>query len=90
MAILSADVAGYSRLMGEDDRATLEALTAHREVMRRHIGEHGGRVIDTPGDALLAEFPSAVEALQSAMDIQAELAERNDLLPENRRTEPVR
>jgi adenylate cyclase len=85
VAILSADVAGYSRLMGEDDRATLETLTAHREVMRRHIGEHGGRVIDTPGDALLAEFPSAVEALQSAMDIQAELAERNDLLPENRR-----
>ena len=57
-AILSADVQGYSRLMGEDEAATVRTLTAYREVMGSLIREHGGRVVDTPGDNLLAEFPA--------------------------------
>ena len=55
-AILSADVVRYSRLMGDDDRATLETLTTYRQVMRDRISEHGGRVVDSPGDAMLAGF----------------------------------
>ena len=68
-AIVSADVAGYSRLMGHDDRATLQALKALRVTMTRHVEAHDGRVVNTPGDALLAEFPSAVEAVQAAAEI---------------------
>ena len=54
-AILSADVVGYSRLMGDDDRATLETLTTYRQITRDRVNDHGGRVVDSPGDALLAE-----------------------------------
>ena len=57
-AILSADVAGYSRLMGEDDDATVRTLTGYREIMTALIKEHAGRVVDSPGDNLLAEFSS--------------------------------
>ena len=64
-AILSADVVGYSRLMGDDEQATLATLTEYREVMREHITSHRGRVVDSPGDALLAEFPSAVQAVEA-------------------------
>lgn len=84
-AILSADVVGYSRLMGQDDRATLVALEALRATMARHIEAHDGQVLNAPGDALLAEFPSAVGAAQAAADIQADLGKRNADLPENNR-----
>jgi adenylate cyclase len=84
-AILSADVVGYSRLMGDDDHATLATLTEYREVMREHITSRRGRVVDSPGDALLAEFPSAVQAVEASIAIQQELARRNDELPEHRR-----
>jgi adenylate cyclase len=65
-AILSADVHGYSRLMGEDEEATIRTLTAYREVMTSLIQQHHGRVVDSPGDNLLAEFASAVDAVHSA------------------------
>ena len=69
-AILSADVAGYSRLMGDDEEATIRTLTAYRAVMTTLIQHHRGRVVDAPGDNLLAEFASAVDAVRSAVEIQ--------------------
>jgi len=83
-AILSADVEGYSRLMGEDEEATIRTLTAYREVMTTLIQQHRGRVVDSPGDNLLAEFASAVDAVQGALAIQRELKTRNAELPANR------
>jgi len=84
-AILSADVKGYSRLMGADDEATVRTLTAHRAVMAALIQQHRGRVVDSPGDNLLAEFASVVDAVQCAVEIQRELKARNAaLLPERR------
>ena len=76
-AILSADVKDYSRLMGEDEEATIRTLTAYREVMATLIEQHRGRVVDSPGDNLLAEFASAVDAVQGAVAIQRELKARN-------------
>ena len=64
-AIFAADVEGYSRLMGVDEVGTLRTLTAHREIMDRLIGEHGGRIANTAGDSVLAEFPSVVDAVQA-------------------------
>jgi TolB-like protein len=84
-AILSADVQGYSRLMGDDEETTVRTLTAYREVMTSLIQQHRGRVVDSPGDNILAEFVSVVEALQCAMTIQRELAVRNAELPEHRK-----
>ncbi len=84
-AILSADVEGYSRLMGEDEEATVKTLNVYREAMSRLIEEHKGRVIDSPGDNLLAEFTSAVNAVQCAVVIQGELRARNIALAEDRR-----
>jgi TolB-like protein/class 3 adenylate cyclase/tetratricopeptide (TPR) repeat protein len=84
-AILSADVAGYSKLMADDERATVETLNAYREIIRKHVEAHDGRVVDSPGDALLAEFPSAVEGVQCAVEIQQELGRRNTQLAEHRR-----
>jgi adenylate cyclase len=86
-AILSADVEGYGRLMGEDEDATIRTLTAYRELMSTLIQKHRGRVIDSPGDNLLAEFLSVVDAVRSAVEIQEELRVRNAELPENRRME---
>lgn len=86
-AILSADVAGYSRLMGEDEAATVEAITAYREIMAGLITQHRGRVIDSPGDNILAEFTSVVDAVQCAVAVQKEFQSRNAVLPENRRME---
>ncbi len=83
-AILSADVAGYSRLMGDDEAATVETLTKYRQVFADHIARHDGRVVDSPGDNLLAEFASPVEALSAAVDIQHELARHNRQLAEHR------
>jgi len=84
-AILSADVEGYSRLMGEDEDATIRTLTSYRELMSTLIQKHRGRVVDSPGDNLLAEFLSVVDAVRCAVEIQEELRVRNAELPENRR-----
>ena len=84
-AILSADVEGYSRLMGEDEAGTIHTLTVYREVMTTLIQQHRGRVVDSPGDNLLAEFASAVGAVESAVAIQRELKTRNADLPAERR-----
>src|SRR6266545_1225973 len=86
-AILSADVKGYSRLMGEDEVATIRTLTAYREVMATLIRQHRGRVVDSPGDNLLAEFVSVVDAVQCAVEIQQELKKRNADLPASRKME---
>ncbi|HJY79778.1 MAG TPA: winged helix-turn-helix domain-containing protein, partial [Candidatus Binatia bacterium] len=83
-AILSADVQGYSRLMGEDEVATVRTLTAYREVITILIHHHHGRVVDAPGDNLLAEFASAVDAVQCAVEIQQALAAKNADLPAKR------
>jgi len=84
-AILSADVEGYSRLMGEDEESTVRNITAYREVISILIKDHKGRVVDSPGDNILAEFVSIVDALRCAWDIQQEIKSRNTDLPENRR-----
>jgi len=86
-AILSADVQGYSLLMGEDEEATIRTLTAHRGVMARLIQQYRGRVVDDPGDNLLAEFGSVVDAVQGAVAIQRALAALNAALPAHRRME---
>src|SRR5215204_7141740 len=83
-AIFAADVAGYSRLMGQDEVGTLRTLAAHREIMDRLIGEHRGRIANTAGDSVLAEFPSAVEAIECAAEVQERLAEANTTLPAER------
>jgi len=81
-AILSADVAGYSRLMGEDEEATVRTITAYREVLTTLIQQHNGKVLDSPGDNLLAEFVSVVNAVQCAVAVQKEIKAHNDELPE--------
>src|ERR1700752_1539596 len=86
-AIFSADVKGYSRLMGDDEEATIRTLTAYRAVITTLIQQHRGRVVDSPGDNLLAEFASAVDAVQSAVAIQRELTAKNAVLPDVRRME---
>ncbi len=84
-AILSADVKEYSRLMGADDVATVEMLTAYREAMTSLISQHRGRVVDSPGDNLLAEFSSVVDAVQCSVSIQEALNARNADLSVDRR-----
>ena len=84
-AILSADVVGYSRLMGDDEEATVETLSAYREVFAEYIEAQHGRILDAKGDALLAEFHSVVEAVSAAAAIQREIVRRNVELPETRR-----
>jgi len=86
-AILSADVKGYSRLMGEDEEATVRTLNVYKEVMTNLIQQHRGRVVDASGDNVLAEFGSVVDAVRCAVEIQKELKARNAELPENRRME---
>jgi TolB-like protein len=86
-AILSADVKGYSRLMGEDELGTVRTLEAYREMIAEVIRNFGGRVVDSPGDNLLAEFSSVVDAVESAVEIQKGLKSKNEGLPENRRME---
>ena len=87
VAILSADVKGYSRLMGEDEEWTVRTLKAYKEVMGSLIERHRGRVVDATGDNLMAEFASAVDAVQCAMEIQDELAARNAESAGNRKME---
>ena len=84
-AILSADVEGYSRLMGDDEVATVRAITEYRAVIASTVTGHGGRVVDAPGDNVLAEFGSVVDAVQCAVDVQRELQSRNAELPPARR-----
>ena len=86
-AILSADVKGYSRLMGEDEEWTVRTLNVYKDVMGNLIQQHRGRVVDSTGDNLMAEFASVVDAVQSAVEIQQVLRAKNALLPENRRME---
>ena len=87
VAILIADVKGYSRLMGEDEGWTVQTLNAYRQILTAHIQEHKGRLVEAVGDNLLAEFASAVDAVQCAVEIQRELRIRNAQLPQNRRME---
>jgi adenylate cyclase len=86
-AILSADVKGYSRLMGEDELGTIRTLNIYKEVMASLIQQHHGRVVDAPGDNLLAEFASVVDAVECAVEIQKVLNTRNAELPEKSRME---
>src|SRR5437870_4205689 len=87
-AILAADVAGYSRLMGEDEEGTLAALKAiRRELGDPKVKEHRGRIVKTTGDGLLAEFASVVDAVRCAVELQHEMALRNDGVPQERRIE---
>src|SRR5512135_2153218 len=85
-AVLAADVAGYSRLMGVDEEGTLAQLKALRlSVIDPKIAEHHGRIVKTTGDGALVEFASAVDATRCAMEIQRDMAERNSAIPEDRR-----
>ena len=84
-AILSADVVGYSRLMGLDDRATVQDIVATRALATQHVRAHDGRMVDTVGDAMLADFSSAVQALHCAVSLQQALGQRNALRAESRR-----
>src|SRR5215467_10712369 len=84
-AILSADVAAYCRLMGEDEEATVRTVTVYRDVIAALIQQHCGRVVDSPGDNLLAAFASVLDAVQCAVAIQRELNARNAALPLSRR-----
>jgi adenylate cyclase len=86
-AILSADVKGYSRLMGEDEKGTVRTLNTYKEVMTGLIQHHRGRVVNAPGDNVLAEFASVVDAVECAVEIQKELKNRNAELPVSRRME---
>src|SRR5258708_31466045 len=83
--ILMADVAGYSRMMGEDEEQTVQTLRGHREIFDGLLRAHRGRIFNTAGDAILAEFPSAVEAVRCATEIQTALRTRNDHLPVEQR-----
>ena len=84
-AISSADVAGYTRLMNTDEASTLRLLASHREIVDRLTAGHGGRIANTAGDSVLAEFPSAVDALQCALGIQERIGAVNQEVPEERR-----
>ena len=84
-AILAADIAGYSRLMGQDEAATVRDLKGHQAVILPLVGRHGGRIIDTAGDGILAEFPSVIGATECAVEIQTVMAGRNEDVPEHRR-----
>src|SRR5215831_19631424 len=85
-AILAADVAGYSRLMGADEEGTHERLKAHlRELVEPKIGEHKGRIVKNTGDGFLAEFASVVEAVRCAVELQRGMADRNADIPQDKR-----
>ncbi len=86
-AILSADVKGYNRLMEHDETSTIQRLNEYRQSMSESIKHHSGRVVDAVGDNLLAEFSSAVDAVQCAVDIQKDLKEKNKDLPNDKQLE---
>ena len=83
-AIFVADVAGYARLIHSNEVGTLRTLTAHREIMDGLIAEHRGRIVNTAGDSVLAEFPSAINAVQCAVGVQDQLRAANESLEEAR------
>ena len=87
VAILSADVKGYSRLMSVDEEATVRTLNTYKQAMGGLIRQYGGRVVDAPGDNLLADFASVVDAVKCAVEIQEEIKDKNKELPEDRRME---
>jgi class 3 adenylate cyclase len=85
-AILAADVAGYSRLMGADEEGTHQRLKAHRrELVDPKIGEHSGRIVKTTGDGMLAEYPSVVDAVRCAAELQRAMIDREAGIPEDHR-----
>ena len=84
-AILSADVEGYSRLMSQDETATVNTLKAYKGIIRRLVLSHNGRVVDSPGDNILAEFASVVDAVRCALEIQNEIKKSNAALPQDRK-----
>jgi len=84
-AIVAADVAGYSRLMGFDEVGTARTLREHRKVTDALVAKHGGRLVKTTGDGVLLEFPSVVDAVECAVAVQAVMAQRNEGVPQNRR-----
>src|SRR5450755_2523782 len=84
-AILAADVVGYSRLMGEDEAGTARAVRVHREAAAPIVASHGGRLVKTMGDGVLLEFPSVVAAVECAIAIQKQMAQRNVDVPEAQR-----
>ncbi len=84
-AVLSADAVGYSRLMAEDEAETIRVLTVFRKAIADLVAEHRGRIVDSPGDNVLAEFPTAFDATACAVEIQRVLAARNEGLREDRR-----
>lgn len=86
-AILSADAVGYTRLMAEDEVATVQRIKTYRELIGVRVREHNGRVVDSPGDNLLSELPSALDAVRCAIEIQSALKHRNADLPANQRME---
>jgi adenylate cyclase len=86
-AILSADVRGYSRLMGEDEEWTVRTLKVYKDIMGNLVQQYRGRVVDATGDNLMAEFASVVDGVQCAVEIQQVLRAKNALLPESRRME---
>ncbi|HKA54311.1 MAG TPA: adenylate/guanylate cyclase domain-containing protein, partial [Candidatus Binatia bacterium] len=86
-AILHADVQGYSRLLGQDEVTTLRTVASHLGMMRTLVGQHGGRAVGSRGDSLLAEFPSVVEAVQCAVEMQHELQRSNAPVPSGQRVE---
>ena len=83
-AIFCADVAGYARLMSDDEPGTLRLLNTHRDMTYRLIQQHNGRIANTAGDSIVAEFPSAVDALQCALGIQERIAAVHEEVPEER------
>ncbi len=86
-AILSADVVGYSRLMAADEQATVRTITAYRTEIGNLVGDHRGRIVDATGDNALAEFPTALDAVEAAVEIQGVLRARNERLSDERRME---
>ena len=85
VAVFAADVEGYSRLMGADEVSTLKGLTERRAILDKFIGDHGGRIANTAGDSVLAEFGSTVDAVQCGVDAQTALAEANSGIAADRR-----
>ena len=83
LAIFAADVAGYSKLMRADEQGTLRALQSNREIIDNLISEHRGRIANTAGDSILAEFPSVVDAVRCALAIQRAVANANSAAPPN-------
>src|SRR5262245_857646 len=87
-AILAADVAGYSRLMGADEESTHERLRAYlRELVKPKVAQHHGRIVKTTGDGFLAEFASVVDAVRCAVEVQRGMAERDAVTPPEKRIE---